>query len=478
MERKTVSYTYSRPLKPSFKGKGVFGYTFGPLKQKDLEVLYVESETGHDVFLISKKVSRTYYILHGNGYFTIDNQKYAVSEGMLVEVPRKVEYSYSGKMVLLVFCTPRWFRGNDTFTKWNPDVVGHDSRYAADGRPWWIRLLGVRILGKSPINAFLRLNQRIWNKMPSALTTVTPVRSYGNALHTVARIQGTRAQAFSTFFFRNRPQLELVRRLLDRKGQSDTLRVAVLGCSAGAEAYSLAWRIKSARPDLRLVLHATDISSEAVEWAENGAYTFEKKNIDRAVHDWMGAGRWVLAEADSPLVGAEVFERMTPAEVEEFFDRSGNTMTVKPWIKEGIKWQVGDARDPGILDTLGLQDIVVANNFLCHMADNDAEECLRNIARLVRPGGYLIVSGIDPDVRTKVARQLGWEPVQELIEEIHDGDPVLRSHWPCEYAGLEPLDKRRQDWRIRYAAVFQLGSGKAVEMAVQPDTASAPQDAH
>jgi hypothetical protein len=32
---------------------------------------------------------------------------------------------------------------------------------------------------------------------------------------------------------------------------------------------------------------------------------------------------------------------------------------------------------------LGLQDIVIANRFLCHMEPRDAERCLRNIARLV-----------------------------------------------------------------------------------------------
>ena len=36
-------------------------------------------------------------------------------------------------------------------------------------------------------------------------------------------------------------------------------------------------------------------------------------------------------------------------------------------------------------------------------------------------------------------------------------DPSLRGKWPFNYAGLEPLNKKRRDWRIRYAAAFQLG---------------------
>jgi len=100
--------------------------------------------------------------------------------------------------------------------------------------------------------------------------------------------------------------------------------------------------------------------------------------------------------------------------------------------------------------------MVIANNFLCHMDPPAAERCLRNIARLVKPRGYLFVSGIDLDIRTKVASDLGWNALQELLEEIHAGDTCMKDYWPCHYGGLEPLNKRRWDWRLRYAAAFQL----------------------
>jgi hypothetical protein len=59
---------------------------------------------------------------------------------------------------------------------------------------------------------------------------------------------------------------------------------------------------------------------------------------------------------------------------------------------------------------------------------------------------------------TKVAKELGWSPVQELLEEIHEGDPQMGSGWPFNYSSLESLNKRRRDWRLRYAAAFQLNS--------------------
>lgn len=453
-----MQYIHELPSIASFDSKGLIGYSFGQLMQKDLEVLYVESEKGHDTFVISKKVIRTYYILGGNGYFTINKQQYDVSAGTLIEIPAKVEFSYSGKMTLLAFCKPRWFVGNDKFTRWNSDVVGQDSPYALDGGPWWKRLIGLRIFGKSPTNAYLRLSQKVWNNLPSSFTTLSPVRLYGNFLHRLARIQMLRAQAFSTFFLRNRPQLELIRRILEENEKFETLRVAVLGCSAGPEAYSVAWAIRSRRPGLKLVLYAMDISREAIEFARRGKFPLNVKRPQTTIHDRMGAGHWRLDEPGAPLAGEEVFERMTSMEMEEFFDRAGDTLRVKSWIKEGIEWQVGDARDPGMFDVLGLQDIVVANNFLCHMSDSEAEESLRNIARLVAPGGYIFVSGIDLDVRTKIARELGWKPVQDLLAEVHDGDPILRREWPCQYSGLEPFDKKRQDWMTRYAAAFQIST--------------------
>ena len=157
-------------------------------------------------------------------------------------------------------------------------------------------------------------------------------------------------------------------------------------------------------------------------------------------------------------MGAPIFERMTEKELAELFEWEGGQARVKSWLREGIRWQVGDAGDPELIRILGPQDIVVGSNFLCHMEPPDAEKCLRNIAGLVKPGGYLFVSGVDLEVRAKVAGDLGWRPVPELIEEIHDGDPSVRGDWPWAWWGLEPLNKRRHDWRMRYAAAFQQGN--------------------
>jgi SAM-dependent methyltransferase len=228
----------------------------------------------------------------------------------------------------------------------------------------------------------------------------------------------------------------MIRRLVARHGRNETVNVTVLGCSTGAEVYSIAWSIRTARPDLRLILNGVDISKAAVEFAEQGAYSL----------------------TSSQLSSTAIFERMTAQEMAELFDRDGEVMRVKSWIKEGLTWQVGDVGDWESLERLGPQDIVIASNFLCHMEPPDAERCLRNIGRMVKPSGHLFVSGIDLDVREKVARDLGWEPVEDLLQEIHEGDPCMTGLWPCHYAGVEPFNNRRPDWRARYAVGFQITS--------------------
>src|SRR5271163_4131904 len=156
-----MPYIHTLPTSASFTGKGLLGHSFGPLSQKDLEIYYVEVEKGHDTFMVSKKIVRTYYVLSGNGYFTIENRKYDVSPGVLVEVPPKVEYSYSGKMKLILIEKPRWFKGNDTQTRWNPDVVRGDSLSGFGRASWPTQVVRSRIVGKSPVGLYLRLNQRL-----------------------------------------------------------------------------------------------------------------------------------------------------------------------------------------------------------------------------------------------------------------------------------------------------------------------------
>jgi mannose-6-phosphate isomerase-like protein (cupin superfamily) len=121
--KREMTYVLEASSSPSFVLDGLSGYEFQPLKDPDFAVHLVDVTKGHDTFMISKALTRIYYIIEGAGAFTIADQKYPVAPGQVVEVPPGVEHTYSGSMKILLVSHPRWFQGNEMMTRDNPDVV-------------------------------------------------------------------------------------------------------------------------------------------------------------------------------------------------------------------------------------------------------------------------------------------------------------------------------------------------------------------
>jgi SAM-dependent methyltransferase len=309
-------------------------------------------------------------------------------------------------------------------------------------QPTLVRVFNSKIFRKL-LSAYFKINECLLAFLPPRMLNFWPVSIYGRLLHAVARLRHNREVYFGTFFFRNRPQLELALRLIDRREKSSGLNVLILGCSIGAETYSIVWSILTQLPDIELAVTAVDISKDAVEFAHAGLYSVR----------------------GSVFADEQIFARLTAREMDGLFHRRGDNLIIRDWVRARITWQVGDAADPSLADRLRPHDMVFANNFLCHLYPADSERCLRNIVGLVDPGGYLFVSGVDLDVRAIVANDLILEPVTELIEEIHAGDPSLTKDWPLRYWGLEPFNRRRVDWEKRYSSVFRVPAGKAAETA-------------
>src|SRR5260370_11053493 len=192
------------------------------------------------------------------------------------------------------------------------------------------RIVQLRIFGKSPVGLFFRLNEWIWNHLPASLKDLRPARSYGHFLHALVRGGDNRRQYFGTFFLRNRPQLELIRQLSYQAENASTLRIAVFGCSNGAEVYSILATLRSSRPELKVLLHAVDISKEVLEIAQKGAYSLTSPEF----------------------VGERIFKRLAELEINKMFERTADEVVVQSWIKDGAIWQVGDVRDPAMLRLL------------------------------------------------------------------------------------------------------------------------------
>ena len=235
---------------------------------------------------------------------------------------------------------------------------------------------------------YLTQLRRAWRCVPVSLRNSGVARVYARHVYRFACLHDRR-QHFATFFLRNRAELQLLLRLAEQTPRGAQLRMTILGCSKGAEVYSMAWIIRSARPDIDLRIQAIDISAEIVEFAEKGVYSLRKPQPqDLSTEDA------VQRKGGAPIPTSDqhawIFERLSQEETGSMFEIRGEDATIRDWLRKGITWQSGDAGDPELAAKLGKQDILVANTFLCHMRPPEAEKCIRNVGRFVKPGGYLL----------------------------------------------------------------------------------------
>jgi hypothetical protein len=193
---------------------------------------------------------------------------------------------------------------------------------------------------------YLRGVSRLWKIIPARLRSQLVFVRYGAHLHSLILRFLDRRQNHSTFFFRNRAELELIRRSADKASPGSSIDIAVLACSKGAEVYCIAWVLKTARPDLTINLRAIDISQEILEFAGRGEYSLQDKdNHGGAIELGLNTYR------DQPP-GYSPFMFMSEGEKNGIFDRDGDVVRVKSRIKGGITWLCADAGDPELMSIL------------------------------------------------------------------------------------------------------------------------------
>jgi hypothetical protein len=282
-----------------------------------------------------------------------------------------------------------------------------------------------------------RTLRRTWRRMPPSVVESAPMLVLGAAIHRRSRARQQRGQSPFTRFLRSRGQLEVLRDIV-RSFEGQCLRLAVVGCSTGAEVYSAAYVVKSTRPDLDVAIIGLDLDADVVCRARQGVYAMQAPEV-----------AWLSSDESAAL-----------------FDERDGALSVKPWIRRGIAWTVADARQPPIAMEPGAYHVLLVNNLLIHMDTRAAESCLRTLARLVAPNGSLFVSGMDLDLKTRLLPRLGFSVVPNRIEEIHNRDSK-RLDWPWSYWGLEPLDRSRPDWESRYGTVYRLARTSAHATVVQ-----------
>ena len=192
---------------------------------------------------------------------------------------------------------------------------------------------------------YLKQLRRIWSRSPRAIRSLPPVLAFGRHVDRMVRQLSERSQHFATFFMRNRAELELLRRIADQLPRGARLNLAILACSKGAEVYSKAWILRSARPDIDLHIHAIDIAPDIVDFAMRGVYSLsEAGDRDITTHEAVRQGRDVASIPTSDT-GAWIFRSTSPEEIDSMFERHGDEAVVRQWLREGITWQAGDAFD-------------------------------------------------------------------------------------------------------------------------------------
>lgn len=209
---------------------------------------------------------------------------------------------------------------------------------------------------------------------------------------------------------------------------SAPLRIAVLGCSNGAEAYTISSVLVRRQPGLSFRVYGYDIDPGCVAKA--------------------GAARYEADEIYNNKIIPEAF-------VEATFERHGTSYSVRPRIAEHVEFALADVLGAELRSKVGVADIVFAQNFLFHLKRNLAREALDNIFQLLRPGSALFIDGVDLDLRHRFVRARGLLPLEFKIEEIHDEARRARAvGWPYDYWGLEPFMTYRRNASARYATIF------------------------
>jgi len=210
-------------------------------------------------------------------------------------------------------------------------------------------------------------------------------------------------------------------------GTVKTLKITIVGCSTGAEAYSIASVLRERHPNLDFTVCAYDIDSECIKIAKNARYTHQ-----------------------------QVFsnEKTTANFINTTFDVEEGFHTVKSDIRKHVHFDLADALNTNLKEQIGTSDIVYAQHVLMHMKSQNAKKAFKNIYRLLNPKSALFIAGINLDVLQKLTRKNNLMPCGYKVEQIHNEVKSYSPGWPYVYHSVEPFMAVRKDWHRRYSTIF------------------------
>ncbi|HEU0031981.1 MAG TPA: CheR family methyltransferase [Kofleriaceae bacterium] len=194
----------------------------------------------------------------------------------------------------------------------------------------------------------------------------TSVDRYASSICTPGDPEATRLIDLVTvchsWFFRDLEQMHVVETLL--AGGSSELDVWLAACATGDEAYSIAMLAESLARRPRIL--ATDINTEALARARVARY-----------------GRWSLREL--------------PARYREYLvARSDSNHEVDAGVRKRVELARHNLMDtPPPSHKAGGWDLILCRNVLMYFRAADATATIERLARVLRPGGHLILGAND-----------------------------------------------------------------------------------
>jgi two-component system CheB/CheR fusion protein len=238
------------------------------------------------------------------------------------------------------------------------------------------------------------------------IKTLSDYLNFINTHHNEARDLSKEFLIGVTKFFRDKDAFDEIQSLVlpdlfNKKKPGEPLKIWVVACSTGEEAYTIAmllneYTLKNKLPDAGIKIFATDIDEESLETASKGIYPVT-----------------ISADIPKPLL-------------EKYFIKEGNSYRVTSIIRKMVVFANHNVlKDP----PFSRIDLLTCRNMLIYMSGELQKNILRTIHFALNPGGYFFMGpseniGSLKDSMKELSKK--WKIYKNL------GKPVLVSgdHYP------------------------------------------------
>jgi len=203
--------------------------------------------------------------------------------------------------------------------------------------------------------------------------------------HIARYVRGQHSEFFRPMIFRDTEAFLVSEIKLHKQKTPKPLRVAIVGCAAGEEIYSLAMALHGDGLLKDVAFRALDNDPKMVVVAAQGAYCFD---------DYEGR--------------LDFFEAVPNVCREYFITDScqGHHFRIDQRIRRAINFQLADAVAPDFKTKVPEQDVFIINNVLVHMGEEEKAAVINNLVDNLAPGGKIIANeSIDFPTLHRVKKQ-------------------------------------------------------------------------